>query len=325
MPPPVGRKRLVFVLLALGALALAGAALAGNGGIAPESPVTPNGRRITDAYWFVFAFTAVIFLLVEGALVTFIWRYRNRGRARTAEGLQLHGNTRLELIWTVIPVLILAAVAGFIFANLPGIASVPAAANRLDVRVIGHQFYWEFRYPGGQVGINSLHVPSNRVVYLRISSADVDHSWWIPRLGGKTDAIPGRTNHTWFNADANGSYPGQCAELCGGFHAAMKQKVITTDEAAYEQYLASTQRNLGRNLFNGVCVTCHGVEGKGGYGPPLRGNPLTQQPDAIANIVRNGRIGTIGVMPPVGRGWTQPEVNALTSFLKKNLGTASGS
>src|SRR5919204_1950869 len=100
MPALVGRKRLVFVLLVLGAFALTGAAWASNGGIAPESPVSPNGRRITHAYWFIFAFTAAIFVIVEGALITFIWRYRARGRPRTAEGLQLHGHTRLELIWT---------------------------------------------------------------------------------------------------------------------------------------------------------------------------------------------------------------------------------
>src|SRR5919204_5657075 len=107
MPAPVGRKRLVFALFVLGALALAGAAWASNGGIGPESPVTPNGRRINHAYWFIFGFTAAIFVIVEGALIAFIWRYRAGGRPRTAEGLQLHGHTRLELIWTVVPVLIL--------------------------------------------------------------------------------------------------------------------------------------------------------------------------------------------------------------------------
>lgn len=313
------------MLCVLFALATAGVAAAANGGFTPVKPESPNASHTQTAYYVILGFTSAIFILVEGLLVAFIWKYRARGRARAVEGAQVHGHTRLELIWTVIPVLILGAIAGFIFANLPGIADVPASSNRLDVRVIGHQFYWEFRYPGGQVSINSLHVPVNRVVYLRISSPDVNHSWWVPRLGGKTDAIPGRTNHTWFDADQTGSFRGQCAELCGGYHAAMQNKVIVTDEAAYRQYLARTPKNLGRNIFNGVCITCHGIGGKGGYGPPLKGNPLTAQPSAIEQIVRHGRMGTIGIMPPVGRGWTAAEVNALTSFLKKNLGGASGS
>lgn len=323
MPAPVGRKRLVFVLTVLGALALAGAAWAGNAGFAPESPVSPNGTRITHAYWFIFAFTSAVFVIVETTLVTFIVKYRRRGRPRTAEGLQLHGNTRLELLWTVVPVLILGAIAGFIFANLPSIADVPASANRIDVRVIGHQYYWEFRYPNGQVSIGSLHVPAHRVVYLRISSADVVHSWWIPRLGGKTDAIPGRTNHSWFMAEQTGSFRGQCAELCGAYHAEMLGKVIVTGESGYRSYLAQAPKNLGRNIFNGVCTTCHGIGGKGAYGPPLKGNPLVQQPGAIENIVMNGRVGSIGIMPPVGRGWTKTELSALTTYLKQNLGSAS--
>jgi cytochrome c oxidase subunit 2 len=323
MPTLVGRKRLVAVLLAVAALALAGSALAGNAGFAPEAPHSPNARDITRTYWFIFAFTAAIFVIVEGALVFFVIRYRSRGRARTVEGAQVHGHSRLELLWTVVPVLILAAIAGFVFSQLPGISNVPAAANRLDVQVIGHQYYWQFRYPGGQTSIGALHVPANRVVYLAITSPDVNHSWWIPQLGGKTDAIPGRTNHTWMQVPA-GAYRGQCAELCGLYHARMLAKVIATSEAGYEQFLAQAPASLGRNEFNGVCTQCHGIGGTGGYGPPLKGNPLVEQPTAIEQIVRNGRTGPRGTMPAVGMGWTRTEMNALTSYLKKNLGSTSG-
>jgi mono/diheme cytochrome c family protein len=104
----------------------------------------------------------------------------------------------------------------------------------------------------------------------------------------------------------------------------MLAKVIATSEAGYEQFLAQAPASLGRNEFNGVCTQCHGIGGTGGYGPPLKGNPLVEQPTAIEQIVRNGRTGPRGTMPAVGMGWTRTEMNALTSYLKKNLGSTSG-
>src|SRR5919202_5895553 len=137
MPPPVRRKLLVLALLVGAALALAVVAYAGNGGFAPETPHSPNASRINDSYKWIGLFTAIIFVVVEGSLLWFVFRYRRRGRPRTAEGPQIHAHTRLELIWTVIPVLILAAIASFVFYKLPGISDVPAASkgNRLNIRV----------------------------------------------------------------------------------------------------------------------------------------------------------------------------------------------
>jgi cytochrome c oxidase subunit 2 len=326
MPPPVGRKRLVLGLLAVGALVLVGSAAAGTGGFGPQTPHSPNARSIDHAYWLIFGLTAAVFVIVEGLLVAFVVRYRSRGRARTVEGSQVHGHTRLELIWTVIPVLLLAAIAGFVFSTLPSADnSAPAASksSALDVQVIGHQFYWEFRYPGDKYAFGTMHVPVNRVVNLTITAQDVIHSWWIPELGGKTDAIPGHPNHTWFEAQSTGTYSGQCAEFCGLYHARMKQTVTAQSAEQYARWLAATQKSLGRVEFQGVCQQCHGIGGKGGYGPPLAGNPLTQQPSGIENIVRNGRSGRIGVMPPVGAGWTDTEMKALTTYLK-TLGATSG-
>src|SRR5205807_8910082 len=143
-------------------------------------------------------------------------RYRSRGRARTVEGPQVIGHTRLEVLWTTVPVLILAGIAGFVFYKLPGIQDVPAAragVQQLSVTVEAHQFYWRFVYPDGTVSIDTLTVPAGRVVKLAIVSRDVAHSWWVPALGGKTDAIPGRENHTWFQASKEGVYRGQCAEF----------------------------------------------------------------------------------------------------------------
>ena len=197
------RKLPTLVLAVLVALATAGIAAAGNGGFAPVAPASPNADHIQHAYWLILGFTAAIFILVESLLVIFIVKYRSRGRPRTVEGAQVHGHTRLELIWTVFPVVILAIIAGFVFYELPKIDSAPAAANPIHITVEGHQYYWQFDYTDSKDrarSIGTLHVPAGAVVDLKVVSPDVIHSWWIPALGGKIQAIPGRINHTWFQA-----------------------------------------------------------------------------------------------------------------------------
>ena len=128
-------------------LLTAGAALAGNGGVAPVNPASPNTHAIRDTYWLILGITGAIFLIVEGALLLFVVKYRRGKRPRTQDGAQVHGNTRLEVGWTVVPVLIVAAIVGYVFASLPDITHVPkaSAANTLEVTVEGHQFYWLFR------------------------------------------------------------------------------------------------------------------------------------------------------------------------------------
>ncbi len=193
--------RAVLLAVPIGLLTAA-AALAGNGGVAPPTPHSPNTSAIQDTYWLILGITGVIFVIVEGALVLFVVKYRRGRRARTADGAQVHGNTRLEIGWTVVPVLIVATIMGYVFANLPDITDVPkaTAANTLDVKVEGHQFYWLFRYPGGQVSIDKLVVPVNAVVNETVVGVDVVHGWWIPQLSPQVDAIPGRVNHQWFKA-----------------------------------------------------------------------------------------------------------------------------
>src|ERR1044072_2673657 len=216
MPLPVRRKALLLALLAGAALAFGAVAYAGNGGFAPETPHSPNAERINDSYKWISWFALAILILVEVTLGWFIFRYRRRGRARTAEGPQIHGGTRLGLVWTAIPVLILAAIAGFIFYKLPGISDVPdakAQGGPLEIRVDAHQFYWQFTYPDGSVPIDDMHVPVHRLVEVTISAHDVVHSWWVPALGGKFDAISGRKRHTWFKADQVGTYRGRCGEF----------------------------------------------------------------------------------------------------------------
>jgi len=325
MPPPVRRKTIVLVLVLGAVLALASVAHAGNGGFAPLTPHSPNARRINDSYVWISIFAGGIFVLVEGTLLWFVVRYRRRGRPRTVEGPQIHGATRLELIWTGIPVLILAAIASFVFYKLPGIQDVPAAkaeGGPLRIQVNAHQFYWQFTYPDGSISIDELHAPVNRTVRVDITSQDVDHSWWVPELGGKFDAIPGHRTHTWFKADQLGTYRGRCGEFCGVFHAEMKAVVDVQTRAEYTAWLSSAASDLGRSEWQGACAKCHGPQGEGGYGPKISNNALLTQAQGLEQLIRNGR----NKMPPVARGWSDEQVRSLVAYLKQKVykGTSSG-
>jgi cytochrome c oxidase subunit II len=333
MPPPVRRKIPVLALLVGAALAFVSVAYAGNGGFAPEPPVSPNAERIHNSYLWISIFTLSIFILVEGALIAFIIKYKRGRRARTSEGPQVHGATRLELIWTAIPVLILAAIAAFIFYELPGIKDVPKARAQggpLAIRIDARQFYWQFTYPDGTISISEFHAPVDRVVRLDIFSHDVVHSWWVPQLGGKFDAIPGQENNTWFQADKVGTYLGKCGEFCGVFHAEMPARVVVDAPSEYESWLsAQDETALGRGEWEGACAKCHGITGKGGYGPAIDNSSVLLSPVALRQLLVNGRNQTPPVqnyMPPVGRGWNEKQFVALEAYVKEHIykGAPSG-
>jgi cytochrome c oxidase subunit 2 len=324
------KLRAVLFAAALLALALAGTAAAANGGFTPVAPHSPNAHRINSSYYFILGFTAFVFVLVEALLIVFVVRFRSRGRARTVEGPQIHGNTNIELAWTVAPVLILAAIAAFVLYEIPGIKNVPSASagNSLRVKVEAHQFYWQFDYPEGEVSINRLVVPAGTVVRLDVVSADVAHSWWIPALGGKIDAIPGRTNHTWFETSATGTYHGQCAEFCGLQHALMRANVQVVDSGAYGTFLTSHRpgsQTVGNEVIDGACATCHGDKGQGLVGPKIAGNPLISDRVGITTVLEEGRAPSRSVdgMPAVGKTWSAAELNAVIAALKRRYGTGS--
>ena len=328
------RRRLLVLLVVCGAaLAFVAVALAGNGGFAPETPRSPNAGRINDSYKLIALLTGIIFFLVEGALVWFVIRYRRRSRARTAEGPQVHGATRLELIWTAAPVLVLAGIASFVFYKLPGIKDVPAARAQggpLAVRIDAHQFYWQFTYPNGATSIDELHVPTNRVVTIDIHSQDVDHSWWVPQLDGKFDAIPGITTHTWFQAKRPGTYRGQCGEFCGVYHAEMAARVVAGTQSDYDAYLASARKPLvlGGAEWHGVCAKCHGISGKGGYGPNIQSNSILVQRAGLRRLLFEGQNVLKPIssyMPPVGRGWSDAQISALMTYMKSHVYKAAAS
>jgi cytochrome c oxidase subunit 2 len=327
----VRRKLPSFALVLLVALATAGVAAAANGGFTPVQPESPNASHTQTAYYLILGFTGAIFVLVEGLLVGLVWKYRSRGRDRTVEGAQVAGHTRLELIWTASPVVILAVITAFVFYELPSIDSAPAAADPIHITIEGHQYYWQFDYPNGARSIGTMHVPAGEVVDLKVVSPDVIHSWWIPALGGKIQAIPGRVNHTWFRAEKSGSYEGQCAELCGVFHASMLATVRAESAQAYQTYISKTAATtIGRQEWTGVCAMCHGNLGQGGYGIAIANNATLAQASALEGILRNGVTGTQGAMPPVGDTWTKAQIDALVAYVKRHiykaapLGASSG-
>ena len=326
------RKPLAVTLASLlGILGSVSAAHAGNGGFGPVDPVSPNGERIEDAYYLIAAFAIFVFLLVTVPLVVFIVRFRSRGRARTVEGPQIRGNTSLELAWTAVPVVILAIVAGFVFYKLPGITepSSAAGADELAIGVEGRQFYWQYTYGNGVIAIDNLRVPVDRVVRLEITAPehDVVHSYWIPAIGGKFDAIPGETTELEFIAEREGVYPGQCTEFCGLQHGVMTASLEVLPGAEFDSWLESEARaqetgesDLGQITFAGACAKCHGMQGEGLIGPALAGNPTIEQRDAVEEVVRNGR----GEMPAVGRGWSDRQLDALLRYMQRELGGESG-
>lgn len=319
--------RALLFTACLGALALTAApvALADNGGFAPVSPESPNAERIRDTWLFVSIFVGAIFLLVQVLLVVFIWRYRRRRRARFEDGAQIHGATSIELVWTVAPVVVLVLIGSFVFYKLPGIADVPSASaggeERLEVQVTGRQFYWQYEYPNGAVAIDTLRAPAGVPVRLEVTAPDEDviHSWWIPALGGKIDAIPGVTTETWFEAERPGIYEGQCAELCGLEHARMLASVEILPPDEFDAWLAERQSGpaaveLGEEEWKGACAKCHGLAGEGGIAPQIAGSPILTDTEALTDIVRNGR----GEMPAVGSEWKDAQIQALIAYLREN-------
>jgi cytochrome c oxidase subunit II len=239
----------VSVLLGLGARpARAGALL-------PERGGSPNADRIASLYTVVLVTAAIVFAGVTATLIFSLVRYRQRRNPLPA---RIRGNTRLEIGWTVAAALVIVFLSVFAFTKLGAIerpdraAASPAAAaeagvgdggrGALHIDVVGRQFVWMFKYPNGAYSYEELVAPVGVTVKLDIVSVDVAHSWWIPKLGGKFDALPGYVNHTWFRLKQAGVYRGQCAELCGRDHARMLAQVRGVSPAAYASWVARQKR-----------------------------------------------------------------------------------
>jgi cytochrome c oxidase subunit II len=267
------------------------------------SPASTPAHEILSLSHFVLLITGSIFAVVAGLLVYVIFKFRERGPDSEHEPAQVYGSVQVELAWTVIPVLIVVVLflttARIIFA----IQDAPEPQSALDVTVIGHQFWWEFRYPKlGIVTANELHVPvstesSPSPTYLKLLSADVDHSFWVPQLGGKTDLIPNHPNQMWIDPHAPGLYLGQCAQFCGIEHAKMLLRVYVDTPQQFDAWVKNEQQQgvedqsvaVGRHVFESqACMNCHTISGtvaKGTFGPDL--THLMSRATIAAGAARN--------------------------------------
>ena len=328
-------------LAALAVLAFAGfsagAALAAPGGFGPPAPQTDSGKAISEIYWVVFTICAVVFVLVEAALILFIVRFRRRPDVpEHAEGPQIHGNTRLEIIWTLIPALALAAIAVYVFARTPAVEASPNG-QEVRIRVEAHQFYWQYEYENGAISIDTLRLPVDKPVVLEITALDVDHSWWVPSLTGKKDALPGKVNELSFTPQKEGTYEGWCAEHCGVQHSVMHTTVEVVGAAEFDRWVrekavTEASEELGRETWEGACAKCHGLEGEGDIGPPIAGNGTLLNRRALRQLVVYDGQDTPnieGYMPAVGRGWITVQLDSLMEYIRSNEtlreGPASGS
>jgi cytochrome c oxidase subunit 2 len=269
-------RRLILTLFAVVAGALLLAPVASAGLLTPESGGSPNADDIDTLYKIVFAVAIIVFVGVEGVLLYSVFKFKARKGAIPA---QIRGNTRLEIGWTVGAAVILVILAVVTFVKLDDIRNPPnTSANglqladtsrrlppngkSLNICVNGQQYIWRFTYQascsenaaknlGAPFSYEEMVVPVDTTVTLDINAQDVAHSWWIPKLGGKFDAIPGYTNHTWFKVPAKfGTKPGgtvffgQCAELCGRNHANMTARVRAVSVDEYQKWLAQRKADI---------------------------------------------------------------------------------
>jgi cytochrome c oxidase subunit 2 len=323
-----------------------------------QSALRPAGdvARKADSLWdLTFFIAAVIFFLVEGALIYAVIKFRKRpGR----EPAQFHGNTRIEVLLTAVPALILAGIAVPTVQTIFQSSEIPPDA--LEVRVIGHQFWWEYQYiDEGVVTANELHIPTGQPVYLRLEGAltdrvdtsqpEVNHSFWVPRLGGTQDIIPGRINYLTYEADEPGTYLGQCKEFCGLGHAYMRLRAIAHTPEDFERWLTDQKEAApapesglaaeGARLFaNGpesgqwtdgyTCASCHAADttdvNSQNVGPNL--THFAERQTFASGIFKNNEANLAawlndpdGVKPGARMptlGLTQEEIDALIAYLQ---------
>ena len=339
MVKPVRRKPGSFVTLSLllGFLFLATACFPSD----PQSTFDARGpvaQAQLNLFVLIFWVAVIVFVLVNGILLYTVIKYRRK----PGQGLpvQTHGDTRLEIAWTIAPALVLAIIA------VPTIVTIfetanPPPGDLLEVRVTGHQWWWEFEYSDlGVVTANELHVPVGQSVNLTLESDDVIHSFWVPKLAGKTDMIPGNTNFMWFSADETGEYFGQCAEFCGTAHSQMRFRVIAETREEFDAWVALqkktpviAQDDPGADLFMNAtfeggqrCAFCHTIEGmqiKGTVGPDLThlagrttiaAGLLDNNETNLADWLRDPSAVKPGALMP-DLGLTEDQISTLVTFL----------
>jgi cytochrome c oxidase subunit II len=206
------------------------------------APASDGAEVISQLFWFTLVLAAVVFVLVEGLLIYSSLRFRRRSPLPLVEPPQIHGNTRLEVMWATVPALILVGLFGITVSRLGDLSQLPTDPNTLHISVTGRQFSWEFGYgTSGVTSTNELHIPVGTPVIYDVTSVDVIHSFWVPDLYGKIDANPGRVNRITFKAKQAGEFRGVCAELCGAGHAGMMFRVQAQSPGDFQQWLQQQQ------------------------------------------------------------------------------------
>ena len=289
-----GRSRLLTIILPLIAIATLLSACTFEGPTMTIDYKSPENREIWGLYSLVWWLALSVFIVVEVMLFYAVFRFRRR----PGQGLpkQIHGNNRLEIGWTIVPALLLVVIAVPTVRTIINQAS-PPPADATRVKVIGHQYWWEVRYPDPTdptnrekdlVTANEIHLPVGKTVEFELTSHDVQHAFWVPLLGGKMDVYPNRINRLKYTPTEAGQYYGQCAELCGTAHGFMKMYLFVEEQGQYDTWFAAQkgqaapvalgnttaeQIQQGQQLVTGgACVTCHyiaGTNARGRIGPDL--------------------------------------------------------
>jgi cytochrome c oxidase subunit 2 len=243
-------------------------------------PGSKGAQEISQLFYIVVGIAAVVFVGVEGLLLFSIVRFRNRP---VSEAIQVHGNTKLELAWTIVPAIILVVLLGFTLRTMASVRA-PVEGQAVRVTVIGHQWWWEFRYPDlGITTANQLIVPVGTPIEVELQSDNVLHGFWAPQLFGKMDAVPGHLNRMNFTVSEPGAYGAQCTQMCGIQHAMMRFQIVAVTPAEFGDWQfsqtidaaapADEAATRGLNLFlSKGCAACHSIQGTqalGAIGPNL--------------------------------------------------------
>ena len=236
------------------------------------SPEGPYARSIDELFWITFWIAVGVFVIVQGALLLSVFVFKEK--PESPEPKQIHGNTKLEILWTVIPVLILAAIAVPTVQTIFDLAREPEDA--LKIEVIGHQWWFEYKYPDyGITTANVLVIPADKPVRLEMWSNDVLHNYWVPKLNGKRYLVPGQTTYLNLHADSPDEFWAQCGEYCGLSHSKMRGRVLSLSQKDFDIWVANEQKNAtafsnedlslaaeGQQVYlNAGCTQCHVVNG----------------------------------------------------------------
>ena len=310
----------------------------------PNDPQGPLARSIADLYWLMFAAAVVVLAIVVGALVVAGIRFRERPGHQAR---QYHGHNLLELIWTVVPTLMVISFSVLSYQRLALVNDVDSGAA-MTIKAEGKQWVWSFQYPSDQKfqlkdktylsQPQELHIPAGQKVKIELHSQDVIHSFWVPLLGGKKDAVPGRNTALWIQADRPGTYPGQCYEFCGTGHGDMLITVVAHNPADYSAWAAKAVADAdrfndpavakGKQLFTTLaCAGCHTVQGLTGgkVGPDLTHEAAKKTPIAgVAGLdVNEANLKKWIANPPALKpgtlmpnlGLDQPTIDSLVQFI----------